>query len=184
MKIKINSHATTVKPSIIREMKVLADSYKNVIDFTLGEPHISHHTYETIHEGLHQRIMRSPIGYSHQYGVLELREAIAEYCQTHYNQDYDPKSEIVVTTGVSEPISAVLKTILEEGDEVIIFSPSFTLYNSNVKMYGGKVVLYDMIANEMKVKSDVLSELITPKTKAILVNSPCNPTGKVFSRYK
>ena len=59
MKIKINSHATTVKPSIIREMKVLADSYKNVIDFTLGEPHISHHTYETIHEGLHQRIMRS-----------------------------------------------------------------------------------------------------------------------------
>ena len=182
MKIKINSHATTVKPSIIREMKVLADSYKNVIDFTLGEPHISHHTYETIHEGLHQRIMRSPIGYSHQYGVLELREAIAEYCQAHYNQEYDPKSEIVVTTGVSEPISAVLKTILEEGDEVIIFSPSFTLYNSNVKMYGGKVVLYDMIANEMKVKSDVLSELITPKTKAILVNSPCNPTGKVFSQ--
>lgn len=75
MKIKINSHATTVKPSIIREMKVLADSYKNVIDFTLGEPHISHHTYETIHEGLHQRIMRSPIGYSHQYWRFRIKRS-------------------------------------------------------------------------------------------------------------
>ncbi len=182
MELKINRYAAKIKPSMIREMKVMADRYENVIDFTLGEPHISHHTYEVIQEGLHERMLHSSLGYSHQYGVLELRKAIAAYCKKNYNQVYDPASEIIVTTGVSEPISAVFKTILEEGDEVIIFSPSFTLYNSNVLMYGGKVVLYDMIENGMKVREETLRKLITPKTKAILVNSPCNPTGKVFSR--
>ncbi|BEH90114.1 MAG: aminotransferase class I/II-fold pyridoxal phosphate-dependent enzyme [Turicibacter sp.] len=181
MELKINRYASMLKPSLIREMKVLADKYNDVIDFTLGEPHISRHTYEVIQEGLHHKMMESSLGYSHQYGIIELRMAISEYCKHNYGQIYDPYSEIIITTGVSEPISAVFKTILEEDDEVIIFSPSFTLYNTNVQMYGGKVVLYDMVENDMQVKEEVLSRLITAKTKAILVNSPCNPTGKIFS---
>ncbi len=182
MKIKINKNTDLVKPSIIRQMKALADTYDNVVDFTLGEPHVSHKTYLTIQEALYKRMMENSIGYSNHYGVMELRQAIVQYCKEHYNQVYDAKTEIIITTGVSESISAVLKTVLEEGDEVIIFSPAFPLYNSNVEMYGGKVVLYDMIANDMKVKKEELSRLITSKTKAILVNSPCNPTGKVFSK--
>ena len=65
---------------------------------------------------------------------------------------------------------------------MIAFSPAFSLYNTNIEMYGGKPVLYDMVQNEMKINKEKLSELITSKTKAILINSPCNPTGKVFSK--
>lgn len=182
MKIKINEKTGLVKPSIIRQMKALADTYENVIDFTLGEPHIAHHTYEVIKDSLNQRMMQNHIGYSNHYGVMELRETIIQYCKEHYNQVYDVNSEIIITTGVSESISAVLKTILEEDDEVIIFSPAFSLYNSNIEIYGGKAIIYDMIANDMRVIKEELIKLITPKTKAILVNSPCNPTGKVFSK--
>ena len=182
MELKINRKINQVKPSMIRQMKTLADTYEDVIDFTLGEPHVFHETYFTIKEGLHQRIMENSIGYSNHYGVKELRKAIVEYCKQHYNQVYDENKEIIITSGVSESISAVLKTILEDEDEVIIFSPAFSLYKSNVEMYGGKVVIYDMIANDMTIKQAELSQLITSKTKAIIINSPCNPTGKVFSK--
>ena len=182
MELKINRKINQVKPSMIRQMKALADTYEDVIDFTLGEPHVFHETYFTIKEGLHQRIMENSIGYSNHYGVKELRKAIVEYCKQHYNQVYDEDKEIIITSGVSESISAVLKTILEDEDEVIIFSPAFSLYKSNVEMYGGKVVIYDMIANDMTIKQAELSQLITSKTKAIIINSPCNPTGKVFSK--
>ena len=111
MELKINRYASMLKPSLIREMKVLADKYNDVIDFTLGEPHISRHTYEVIQEGLHHKMMESSLGYSHQYGIIELRMAISEYCKHNYGQIYDPYSEIIITTGVSEPISAVFKTI-------------------------------------------------------------------------
>ena len=182
MKLKINGKINQVKPSMIRQMKALADTYEDVIDFTLGEPHVFHQTYLTIKDGLHQRIMENSIGYSNHYGVKELRKAIIDYCKERYNQIYDENTEIIITSGVSESISAVLKTILEEDDEVIIFSPAFSLYKSNVEMYGGKVVIYDMIANDMIIKQEELSQLITHKTKAIIINSPCNPTGKVFSK--
>ena len=182
MKIKINEKANLVKPSIIRQMKALADTYENVVDFTLGEPHVSHRTYEVIKESFNEQIIQNHIGYSNHYGVMELRESITQYCKEHYHQVYDASCEIIITTGVSESISAVLKTILEEDDEVILFSPAFSLYNTNIEMYGGKPVLYDMVQNEMKINKEKLSELITSKTKAILINSPCNPTGKVFSK--
>ena len=71
MELKINRYASMLKPSLIREMKVLADKYNDVIDFTLGEPHISRHTYEVIQEGLHHKMMESSLGYSHQYGIIE-----------------------------------------------------------------------------------------------------------------
>ena len=133
MELKINRKINQVKPSMIRQMKALEDTYEDVIDFTLGEPHVFHETYFTIKEGLHQRIMENSIGYSNHYGVKELRKAIVEYCKQHYNQVYDEDKEIIITSGVSESISAVLKTILEDEDEVIIFSPAFSLYKSNVE---------------------------------------------------
>ena len=180
MKLSINRDLEVVRPSIIREMKNLADSYEDVIDFTLGEPHLFHQTYELIKEDLMKRLSRDSLGYANHYGIVELREVISDYCKEHFNQVYDARNEILVTTGVSESISAVLKTILEVGDEVIIFNPSFSLYGSNVEMYGGKVVVYDMIANNMQINKDILLSLISDKTKAIIINSPCNPTGQLF----
>lgn len=180
MKLTINKDLEVVRPSIIREMKNLADSYEDVVDFTLGEPHLFHQTYELIKEDLMRRLSSDSLGYANHYGIVELREVISDYCKEQFNQVYDARNEILVTTGVSESISAVLKTILEEGDEVIMFNPSFSLYGSNVEMYGGKVVAYDMIANDMKINKDVLLSLISDKTKAMIINSPCNPTGQLL----
>ena len=181
MELIINKEIMNVQASVIREMKSLADTYEDVIDFTLGEPHLYHQTYEVIKDTLMKRLSIDSLGYANYYGVLELREAISTYCREEFNQVYNPKSEILVTTGVSESISAVLKTILNPGDEVIVFNPSFTLYSSNIKMYGGKVVVYDIIENQMKVDKKVLSSLISNQTKAIIINSPCNPTGQLLS---
>ncbi|MGL4337762.1 MAG: aminotransferase class I/II-fold pyridoxal phosphate-dependent enzyme, partial [Turicibacter sp.] len=126
MKLPINSNLDLVSPSIIREMKNLADQFENVVDFTLGEPHLSHDTYALIHENLHQRLATEHIGYSNHYGLLELRIAIATHCKNNYQQDYDPQSELIITTGCSESISAVMGTLINKGDEVLIFEPAFS----------------------------------------------------------
>lgn len=181
MELTTNRQLNHLRPSVIREMKNLADTYEGVVDFTLGEPHLYQDTYELIKEDLMGRLSKDSLGYANHYGIIELREAISKYCRQQFEQDYEASSEILVTTGVSESISAVLKTILEIGDEVIIFNPSFTLYGSNIEMYGGKVVEYDLIANDMQIKKEELASLITDKTKAMIINSPCNPTGQLLS---
>ena len=180
MKMRVNKRLNTVHPSIIREMKNLADSYDDVVDFTLGEPHLFHETYELIRKGLHRRLLKDSLGYANFFGVPELKEALLAYCKEKFHQEYT-MDEMIITNGVSESISAVLKVILEEGDEVIVFNPSFVLYQSNTEMNGGTVVSYDMLSTSMRIEKEKLLSLITDKTKAIILNSPCNPTGKLMT---
>lgn len=180
MKIRTNKLLNTIHPSMIREMKGLADLYEDVIDFTLGEPHLFHETYQLIHEDLHKRLLKDSLGYANFLGMPKLKEMLLTYCKQRFNQTYE-EDEIVITNGVSEGISAVLKMILEQGDEVIIFNPAFVLYQSNIQMNGGIVVEYDLLSTHMKVDKEKLMSLMTDKTKAIILNSPCNPTGKMMS---
>ena len=180
MNIRTNQLLNTIHPSMIREMKGLADLYEDVIDFTLGEPHLFHETYHMIEEDLHKRLQKDSLGYANFIGVPKLKEMLLTYCKERFQQEYQ-EDEIIITNGVSESISAILKMVLEQGDEVIIFNPSFVLYHSNIQMNGGIVVEYDMLSTDMKVHKETLMNLITNKTKAIILNSPCNPTGKMMS---
>ncbi|MGL4372840.1 MAG: pyridoxal phosphate-dependent aminotransferase, partial [Turicibacter sp.] len=134
-----------------------------------------------IHENLHQRLATEHIGYSNHYGLLELRIAIATHCKNNYQQDYDPQSELIITTGCSESISAVMGTLINKGDEVLIFEPAFSLYKSIVEMYGGTVITYNMHQNHGKINREKLDALLTPKVKAMIVNSPNNPSGQVLT---
>ncbi|HAX73998.1 MAG TPA: pyridoxal phosphate-dependent aminotransferase, partial [Firmicutes bacterium] len=152
-----------------------------VIDFTLGEPHLSHETYSVIKESLEKRMLSQHIGYSNFYGVMELRENVANFCSQQYQQNYDPENEMIITTGCSESLSAVLMSLINPFDEVIILEPAFSLYQSIVTLCGGTVVTYNLHQTNMRLHASKLNELISPKTKGIIINSPNNPSGHVLS---
>ncbi len=181
MKMELNKRLSQVQPSLIRELKGKADELDNIIDFTLGEPHCYHQTYEAIQEQLQNLMKHNSLGYPNFYGIQELKTAVTDHCAKLYQQVYDANEEVLITTGCSEGLRAVLETILNENDEVIIFEPAFSLYSSMIKLCGAKVVSYDLHQTNFKVMKSQLLKCVTAKTKAILFNSPHNPSGHVFT---
>lgn len=126
------------------------------------------------------------LGYNHYApinGNLELREAIAKKFELLYNTSYHPESEIVVTAGATQAIFTIITTFIKPNDEVIIFKPAFDSYEPNVELHGGKVVPIQLQAsNGFKVNWHEVKAKINSRTKMIIINSPHNPTGSVFSK--
>ncbi|TBM98988.1 aminotransferase class I/II-fold pyridoxal phosphate-dependent enzyme [Hyunsoonleella flava] len=124
-------------------------------------------------------------GYNHyapMQGNLELREAIAEKTATLYNASYHPESEITVTAGATQAIATIITTFIGKEDEVIVFQPAYDSYQPMVELNGGKVVPIQMKASKnFKVDWQEVKESVNHKTKMIIINSPHNPTGSVFS---
>ncbi|KAK9455866.1 pyridoxal phosphate-dependent transferase [Dipodascopsis uninucleata] len=131
--------------------------------------------------------------YSHTKGRPTLRQALADAYEPSFGRKINWETEIVVTSGANEGMFSAFTAFLDEGDEVIVFEPFFDQYISNIELPGGKVVYVPLIpppdndvrtvsSSEWKVDFDYLRSKISPKTKMIVVNSPHNPVGKVFSR--
>ena len=125
-------------------------------------------------------------GQGNQYppgpGLPELRRAITEHQQRFYALDYDPDTEVLVTTGATEAIAAALLALVEPGDEVIAFEPYYDSYAANIAMAGGTRVPVTLRPPGFRPDLDELAQAITPRTRLILLNSPHNPTGSVFTR--
>lgn len=119
--------------------------------------------------------------YAPMNGVLALREAISEYKFNTDGKYYDPATEIVVTTGALQALHSALASIITPGDEVIIFDPSFDCYRPIVELNGGVPVTVTLKAPHFEFNWDEISKRINKKTKAIILNSPNNPTGKTLS---
>jgi N-succinyldiaminopimelate aminotransferase len=115
-------------------------------------------------------------------GVPELRRAVTEHQQRFYALDYDPDTEVLVTTGATEAIAAALLALVEPGDEVIAFEPYYDSYAANIAMAGGTRVPVTLRPPGFRPDLDELAQAITPRTRLILLNSPHNPTGSVFTR--
>jgi len=115
-------------------------------------------------------------------GVPSLREAIAEHQQRFYGLTFDPVTEVLVTAGSSEGLASALLALLDTGDEVITFEPMFDIYQACIAMAGGQVKAITLRPPTYGFDIDEVRAAITPRTKIILVNSPHNPTGKVFNR--
>lgn len=115
-------------------------------------------------------------------GVSALREAIAEHQQRFYGLSFDPHTEVLVTAGASEGLASTLIALLDTGDEVITFEPMFDIYQACIAMAGGHVKAITLRPPVFDVDFDEVRATITPRTKLILLNSPHNPTGKVFNR--
>ena len=119
--------------------------------------------------------------YAPMSGVPALRQAISDYKFNTTGKRYDPNSEIVITTGALQAVHSALSAIITPGDEVIIFDPSFDCYRPIVELNGGVPVTITLEAPSFEFKWDEISKCINKKTKAIILNSPNNPTGKMLN---
>ena len=174
-------HVTELKPSGIRKFFDIVATMDDVISLGIGEPDFT--TPDSILEaGIHS-LRAGETHYTSNTGIYELRQAVVHQLQKLYDVSYDPASEIVVTVGVSEALYLAMNAILEPGDEVIIPTPCFVAYQAEVILAGGvPVELPSRVEENFQLRPEKLEQAITPKTKAIFIGYPNNPTGAVASR--
>ena len=171
----INPNVQQIEISGIRKFYNLVSEIDGVLSFTIGLPDFP--TPEHIKEQAIAAIERDMTTYTHNAGTLALREAISNFMAEKYSLNYDPASEIIVTVGASQAIDIAFRTILKNGDEVIIPGPVYPGYEPLIKLAGAVPVYADTTATSFKMTKDVLEPHITEKTKCIVLPYPSNPTG-------
>ncbi len=177
---EISKTVEALKPSGIRRFFDLANTMEGVISLGVGEPDFS--TPWHVCEEAIQSMADGRTHYTANKGLLELREEIAKFHSEHYNQNYDPETEILVTVGGSEAIDLSMRALLNPGDEVIVMDPNYVAYEPAIRLAGGVCVPIVLTReNEFKLKADDLKKAITDKTKAMIINYPSNPTGGVMT---
>jgi len=170
-----------VKPSGIRKFFDIINTMPEVISLGVGEPDFV--TPEHISQaGIHS-IELGHTHYTSNYGILELREEIAAMLKRRYGLTYDPRTEILVTVGVSEGVDLAMRTIIDPGDEVISLDPGYVAYEADIILAGGVPVPVPTYAKyDFGVRADEIAAAITPRTKMILIGNPNNPTGAVVPK--
>ncbi|MCP4680638.1 MAG: aminotransferase class I/II-fold pyridoxal phosphate-dependent enzyme [Deltaproteobacteria bacterium] len=128
-----------------------------------------------------EAILRGPNQYVHTYGVPALRRAVADKMKRFYNIDVDPETQVTVTAGASEGLSATLLGLLDPGDEVILFEPCYDLYPPMIARAGAKAVYVSLEGPGFELPEEALRRAFSSRTRAILINNPMNPCGKVFT---
>ena len=175
----LSTMAEGIKPSLTRTLFNMAKAYDDVIDFTLGDPDVP--THHKIKEAGCKAIQDGKTRYSQNAGLLELRNVISDYYIRKEGFEYDPISEIMVTVGAMEGLYLALLSITNPGDEYIIPAPYYVNYGQMVHMCGGVPVIVDKPAEEpLSFRTEDIEAAITPKTKAIIINTPSNPSGKII----
>jgi len=170
-----------LKPSGIRKFFDIAETMKDVISLGIGEPDFT--TPEPVLQAGIQSLQRGETHYTSNYGIIELREALAQHLEKLYGVHYDPATEIVITVGGSEALNLAAIALVDPGDEVIIPTPCFVAYQAAVIMAGGVAVeVPGRMENNFNLDPEDIRRAITPRTKAILIGYPNNPTGAVASR--
>jgi Aspartate/tyrosine/aromatic aminotransferase len=163
----------------IRRFFDLAAGKAGVISLGVGEPDFI--TPDAFRAAAVRSIQEGKTQYTSNYGILALREAIAEHTTTLRGVAYDPKSEILVTVGVSEAVDLALRATLNEGDEVILADPSYVAYVPGIVLAGGvPVPVATDEAHDFRLMPADVRAAITPRTRAILLGFPNNPTGAVL----
>lgn len=162
----------------IRKISNLLDHYPNAINLTVGQPDFP--TPTKIKEAAIHAIHSNHTSYTTNAGLLELRQAASDFFANQYGFTYNPQTEIIVTAGASGAMDATFRTILEEGDEIIIPSPIYTGYDALIKLTGATAIHLDTTKTNFIPDPQKLEALITPKTKAVVFNNPSNPTGAVI----
>ena len=176
----LKPQVAAIQPSVIRKFFDLAAQIEGVVSLGIGEPDFS--TPLAFCEAGWRSMQEGKTGYSPNPGLLELRQAISAYLQQLLGLTYCPENQIVVTVGGSEAIDATFRALICPGDEVIIPEPAFVSYAPCVELAGGVVVPLPTSAEQgFKLTPAQLETAITPKTKAVVLNYPGNPTGGVMS---
>lgn len=175
----LNKKVYEMKRSGIRVFNALAKETPGCISLTLGEPEFR--TPEVVSQEAKISLDNGETHYIPNNGNESLRKAISDFEKKENGVSYS-ENEIIVTAGATEAIYVALTGILNPDDEVIIFQPAFNLYEGIVTLCRGKCVFVDTSKAGFQVTKEMLSEAITDRTKAVIINSPNNPTGCVLTK--
>ncbi len=181
---RLSERIHRVPPSAIRRFFDIAATMENVISLGIGEPNFV--TPAPILQAGLESIRQGDTAYTSNAGVLELRQSVSEMLHRRYGGPvYDPELEVLITVGVSEAMYLAMQAILDPGDEVIVPQPCFVSYTADVILAGGTVVDVPTYAsNDFVLTPEQIEAVITPRTKALLIGYPCNPTGAVMNRQE
>jgi len=166
------------RDSVFEEMNALAEQYG--VNLGSGTPDLE--TPAAVQAAAAEAVARGRNQYAPVRGEMVLREAIADHARRFYGQEVDPASEVTVTSGVTEGIYAALFSVVEPGDEVVVFEPFYDCYVPSIRMAGGIPVPVTLHAPAFRFDPRELRAAFSSRTKALLLNTPHNPTGTVFSR--
>jgi len=176
----VADHVRAIPRSGIRDFFEIVQSMKGVISLGIGEPDFV--TPWHIREAAIYALERGKTGYTSNLGLLNLREEISRYVSSDYKLQYDPATEVLISVGVSEALDLALRAVLNPGDEVLYHEPCYVSYSPSISLaHGVAVPLGTEEKDEFKLRPDVLKTAITPKSKVLLLNFPCNPTGGVMT---
>jgi aminotransferase len=175
----INQQVQQIEISGIRRFFNMVADIEDMVSLTLGQPdfptppHVKKAAKIAIDEGY--------TNYTPNAGFVQLREAASEFYKRKYNVSFDPATEVIITNGASQGIDSALRTILNNGDEVILPGPVYPGYEPIIRLCGASPVMADTVSNGFKLDAGILKEYITNNTKCIILPYPSNPTGVSLS---
>jgi len=177
----VSRRVAAVPPSGIRRFFDIVATMDDVISLGIGEPDFV--TPPPILQAGLRSIEHGDTHYTSNSGTIELRSAVADHLRLRYGIEYDARSEVLISVGVSEALYLSLTAVLDPGDEVIVPTPCFVAYQPEVVFAGGTPVpLPTRVEDAFQVRAETVEALITPRTKALLIGYPNNPTGAVMTR--
>ncbi|GAC1647239.1 MAG: aminotransferase class I/II-fold pyridoxal phosphate-dependent enzyme [Herpetosiphon sp.] len=178
-RVPLSKRVQAIPPSGIRRFFDVAATMPDVISLGIGEPDFV--TPDVIRNAGIRSVMDGYTAYTSNSGIIELRQAISAHLQRLYGVTYGV-DDLLVTVGVSEGMLAMMLALIDPGDEVIIPEPCFVAYGPTVQFAGGvPVFVATDVSNDFQVTGDAIEAAVTPRTKAILIGYPNNPTGAVMS---
>ncbi|MDV6378642.1 aminotransferase class I/II-fold pyridoxal phosphate-dependent enzyme [Sporosarcina sp. GW1-11] len=177
---KMNKKIKDIEVPGIRVFSNKVALYPDGINLTIGEPDFP--TPHKIKQAGIAAITNDLTSYSHNAGLIELRKEVSSFFEDTYHFHYDPEKEIVITNGASSGIDAIFRSILTEGDEVILPVPIYSGYEPVIRLSGAKAVYLDTTKTDFLPDPAQLESLLSNKTKAIVLNYPSNPTGAVINK--
>ncbi len=176
----INERAQALKPSGIRKYFDIVQTMKGAISLGVGEPDFV--TPWDVRNSAIRSLQRGYTSYTGNRGLPELRELISKYLKERFSVDY-PADNVIITVGASEGIDLVLRACCDEGDEILVPDPAYVSYAPIVSLCGGVPVSVPCVAeNGFIITPEALKGVITPKTKAIILAYPNNPTGGIMTK--
>ena len=179
----LSQKVAQIPPSGIRKFFDLLASMEDVISLGVGEPDFV--TPWHIREAGIYSLEKGRTSYTSNYGILDLRLELARHLEHHYAIDYDPRAELLITVGVSEAMDVALRAILNPGDEVIVPEPTYVSYVPCTVLAGGTPVpVPTRMEDDFRLGPADVASRITPRTKAIILGYPNNPTGAVMDRER
>jgi len=183
---RVSKRSREIPPFIVMEILEKAHKFesqgRNIVHLEIGEPDFT--TPACICEAASNAIKAGKTHYTHSLGIIELREAICEHYKEKYGVQLVPE-QLIITSGTSPALFLIFSALLEAGDEIIISDPHYPCYPNFADFLGAKPVFVNVYEEDgFQLRPDEIKKKIGPRTRAVLINSPSNPTGNLLSRER